>query len=322
MKSQRFLVFLVWILSGCSQPVIDNIPSQTKYLQYDIILVIISFLALLGAGIIMVSCRVKIKNNKLLSKQSKKIQEQNNLLEERARQLKELDLEKDNFLSLVAHDLKSPLTKIQGLANLINATGSLSEEQKGYLTLMGRISNDARSLIENILELSLLESGKLIIQTEEIKIHEMLGNIIEEYQDIANQKNISLAFEAKDEFTATTNLELCKRVVDNLLSNAIKFSPNGKTVTINCLRENAEYFQLSVKDEGPGIKQNEKENLFKKYQKLSAKPTAGESSTGLGLAIVKLLVDYLKGSIEVITAENQGSTFIVILPLTLSTTDN
>ena len=98
------------------------------------------------------------------------------------------------------------------------------------------------------------------------------------------------------------------RIADNLLSNAVKFSPNGKKITVGCIIENDRSFQISIADQGPGIKPEEKEKLFVKYQKLSAKPTGGESSTGLGLAIVKLLVEYQGGNIEVKSIEKIGCT--------------
>ena len=128
-------------------------------------------------------------------------------------------------------------------------------------------------------------------------------------------KKITLQFDGPEELWVVSNRDFIIRIADNLLSNAVKFSPNGKEITVGCIIENDKWFQISIADKGPGIKPEEKEKLFVKYQKLSAKPTGGESSTGLGLAIVKLLVDYLGGNIEVKSIEKIGSTFIVHLPI-------
>jgi len=105
---------------------------------------------------------------------------------------------------------------------------------------------------------------------------------------------------------------LC-RILDNLLTNAMKFSENGKTIHLNIWEENKKIY-FSIKDEGPGISEEDQKKMFKKFQKLGAQPTAGESSTGLGLSIIKALVGKLSGQIEVKSQLGKGSEFIIILP--------
>jgi signal transduction histidine kinase len=104
------------------------------------------------------------------------------------------------------------------------------------------------------------------------------------------------------------------RIVDNLLTNAIKFSPRNLSVDLAAGRSNG-HLWISIKDQGPGFSERDKLQMFQKFKKLSARPTAGETSNGLGLAIVKTLVDRLNGQIDLITGEGKGSEFIVKLPL-------
>jgi signal transduction histidine kinase len=104
------------------------------------------------------------------------------------------------------------------------------------------------------------------------------------------------------------------RIIDNLVSNAIKFSKNGSMVSTNATIENG-YFNLIVKDNGPGFSDDDKKLLYQRFKKLSARPTAGESSNGLGLAIVKTLVERLNGEISLTSELGKGSEFIVRIPI-------
>ena len=110
----------------------------------------------------------------------------------------------------------------------------------------------------------------------------------------------------------TTNKDLLSRILDNLLTNAIKFCAKGKTIDFSIWQEN-EIIKFAIKDEGPGISDEDQKKMYKKFQKLSARPTGGESSNGLGLSIVKVLVDKLDGNIEVNSQLGKGSEFIIKL---------
>ena len=112
----------------------------------------------------------------------------------------------------------------------------------------------------------------------------------------------------------TTDHDALVRILDNIISNAIKFSRPGKTVTVAVASEKT-CLRFEMKDEGPGIRLEERHKLFRKFQKLSARPTDGESSTGLGLSIVKDLVDLLNGTIEIESEYGKGTNVIVRLPL-------
>jgi signal transduction histidine kinase len=258
----------------------------------------------------------KNKTNKLLKSRNEKIQHQNQELEERSKKLIELSEEKDNFINVVVHDLKSPLNNIAGLSNLIRINGKMNEEQMHYLNLLDQVSNEAKNLITNLLDINKLESENIEENYEDFKMEEVIDREISLFKKEAQEKNINIIKHCELDLTIHQNREFVQRILDNLLSNAIKFSPENKNVTISCQKENGCLY-LKVKDEGLGILQEEQKNLFKKFQKLSTRPTRGESSTGLGLAIVKLLVEKLNGEINVQSEINKGSLFIVKFPASI-----
>ena len=225
--------------------------------------------------------------------------------------------EKDNFINVVAHDLKSPLNNITGLANLIRINGKLSDEQLHYLNLLDQVSVESKNLVSNLLDLNKLELGLFEQHIEDFDVKDTIDKIIHHHEKNASEKNIVLKKSCPGNISIRNNREFIERILENLVSNAIKFSPNNKSVYISC-DYNYQFLVLSVKDEGPGISKKEQQDLFKKFIKLSPRPTGGESSTGLGLAIVKLLVDKLEGEIEVLSKENKGTEIRVKFPASFS----
>jgi len=281
------------------------------------LLLVFTLFTIFVLGLLSFYIMVKNKTNKLLKSQNEKIQHQNEELEKRSRKLLELSEEKDNFINVVVHDLKSPLNNIAGLSNLIRINGKMNEEQMHYLNLLDQVSNEAKNLITNLLDINRLESENSEENFEEFRMEEVIDREINLYRKEAQEKNITVIKKCDPEVIIHNNKEFVQRILDNLVSNAIKFSPDNKKVTISCKMEN-ESLYLAVIDEGPGIRSEERKNLFKKFQKLSSRPTGGESSTGLGLAIVKLLVEKLKGEIDVLSEVNKGSEFIVRFPASVN----
>jgi len=281
------------------------------------LLLVFTILAIFILGLLLLNIRVKSRTNKLLRKQNDKIQHQNAELESRSIKLEELSVEKDNFINVVAHDLKSPLNNISGLANLIQINGKLSEEQTHYLNLLDQVSNESKNLVSNLLDINKLEAGIFEQEVEDFEIQFVIDKVIHNYEKSASEKNITIQKNCNAKLKIENNKEFIERILDNIISNAIKFSPDNRNVTISC-DFSAKHLILSVLDEGPGIKKDEQKDLFKKFTKLSARPTGGESSTGLGLAIVKLLVDKLNGDIEVISEEDKGTEIKVRIPASYS----
>ena len=193
----------------------------------------------------------------------------------------------------------------------------MSEEQLHYLNLLEQVSSESKNLVSNLLDLNKLELGLFEQHIEDFDVKEVIEKIIHNYEKSASEKNIVIKKYCSGNISIRNNREFIERILDNLVSNAIKFSQNNKTVTISC-DYNYQFLVLSVKDEGPGISKKEQQDLFKKFIKLSARPTGGESSTGLGLAIVKLLVDKLEGEIQVLSKEKKGTEMRVKFPASFS----
>lgn len=227
-----------------------------------------------------------------------------------------LNEEKNHFLGIAAHDLKSPLQSILGLINLINIKNqNLTSEQLEYIGHIQRSCVNMQTLINNLLDINRIEQGMTAGTLEEITLRELSDNLVREFHEQARTKNIALRVEcsAPDQNILVDTIAL-SRVLENLVSNAIKFSPQHTEVLLSITHVSSG-IRFDVIDQGQGIAPEDVPRLFKKFQRLQTRPTNGESSTGLGLSIVKELVQALNGSISVHSEPNRGSKFTVDLPL-------
>jgi signal transduction histidine kinase len=249
----------------------------------------------------------RVKSNLTLIQSQKAIYRQK-------QDLKELTETQNYLMSIVAHDLKAPLNRVQGLVQLLPLVGPLNEEQKEQVEMMDKAVESGRKLIEDILTINAYEADYDELYLEEVNLDEFVAEIVGVYQQsIADKKHIEILLDLKASLSIKTDRESLMRILDNLISNAVKFSPSHKKVFI-ILEKKEENIVISIKDQGPGISKEDQKKMFKKFQKLSAKPTGGESSTGLGLSIIKVLTQKLKGSIDYETKLNEGTTFRLILP--------
>ena len=226
--------------------------------------------------------------------------------------LKKLNEEKNQLIGIAAHDLKSPLKRIEGLISLINmSSDNLTEEQKSLIKKISHVSKEQNELILEILDLNRIESQSTQIKLEKSDILKVLGEVIESFNLIAENKNIRIVTHYQsDEIYAKIEKYYLRQVFENILSNAIKFSPPGTTVDI-AVESFEKKVLISIKDQGPGITAEDMKRLFGKFQKLSAQPTGGEVSTGLGLAITKKYVEAMNGSIWCESECGQGAKFVV-----------
>jgi signal transduction histidine kinase len=148
---------------------------------------------------------------------------------------------------------------------------------------------------------------------QDFDLSKLLTDSMSAFQIIALEKDIRLERELPDTILFSSDPSYINRIIENLLSNAIKFSKVGSIVFLAC-HAGKEKAVIKIKDQGPGFTDTDKLSLYKKFKKLSAKPTSSESSNGLGLAIVKTLIDRLGGTIELNSIEGKGSEFIVTIP--------
>jgi signal transduction histidine kinase len=254
------------------------------------------------------------RQNAEIEKQDDEIKKQNEKLYNHNQMLSELNHEKDTLMSIVAHDLKSPLNRIKGLVDLIELSGAqLNDEQRKYISLIKESTRSGVDLITDLLDVNSLEVNREP-NFSIFDLNKFIDERINIFRQHALAKQIDIKFESKAKDLVFLDQEYLARIMDNLLSNAIKFSPKESLVSVT-LGEQGGYFYISIKDQGPGFTDEDQQSLFQKFKKLSARPTAGESSNGLGLAIVKTLVDRLDGEIELKTQVKQGSEFFIRFPL-------
>ena len=231
------------------------------------------------------------------------------------KKLVELNNLKNQFLGMASHDLRNPLASIRGFSVYLLEKGrQVKEETRDeFLTTIKTVSGNMLDLISNLLDISVIESGQLKLKPEISSMQKLIEEKIHLQQILADKKNISLnsKFEEMPEFSFDVNR--MGQVVDNLLSNAVKYSPPEKSIYAELSRKE-DRVRFEVRDQGPGISHEEKDKLFQHFQKLSAKPTGGESSSGLGLAIAQRIVEEHGGSIGVESEPGKGATFYFELP--------
>ncbi|MFM9074683.1 MAG: ATP-binding protein [Bacteroidota bacterium] len=252
--------------------------------------------------------------NEQILKQQQLIQVANERLESRNTELHEMSAEKDSLMSVVAHDLKSPLNQISGFARLIKLEGELTPNQNDHLNRLTSTISRGLELINNILEVNSYQRAGNNMKVQPMDVPGFVQEKEKNFRVLAEAKQITLNVVCSGRTVFDTVPDHLSRIVDNLVSNAIKFSPIGSTVGFN-VQAGEDELHLIVSDSGPGFTDEDRQGLFKQFRKLSARPTGNESSSGLGLAIVKVLVDRLNGTIELDSAPGKGATFTVKIPM-------
>jgi len=232
--------------------------------------------------------------------------------------LKELDKMKDDFVSITSHELRTPMTAIQGyLWMLENKGGPLNEKQSRYLVRAQRGATRMLSLVNDMLDVSRIEQERLELNIREIDLVPIINDVVEELQVRAEKKKlklVSLVGEAKLP-RVKADAEKVHRVLTNLLDNAVKFTERG-SVTVDAYQK-GKFVQVSVTDTGRGISKGDMPRLFKKFGRLESDfVTAAEAGgTGLGLYISRALVERMRGKMSVQSEVGRGSTFSFTLPV-------
>ncbi len=227
--------------------------------------------------------------------------------------------EKNEAISLISHDLKSPFNKIKGLAHILELQlENIDAETADLLSKINIITHDGLVLVQNLVDIKVLKSGSYIIKNTSFEINDFFNNRVQGFEQFALLKKIKIKFEPLETNRQVySDVNSISRIFDNILSNAIKYSPEGEIVLIECsIVENS--FSFSISDNGKGIDQKDIATLFEKYKTGLASPTGTELSNGLGLAIASSLINKLRGTIKCISQLGNGATFIVSLPINQS----
>ena len=234
----------------------------------------------------------------------------------RNHQLEELNQLKNEFLGMAAHDIRNPLTTILAASELLEMTAANTTPEK--LTKMSQqiqsAGNRVQTLLTNLLDVNAIDSGARHINIQPIDVASVLEQTATRHETSAQDKDIRLMqdLEPNGDCILADNTAI-GQILDNLVSNAIKYSEPHKTVWITSQRSQKR-ISVSVRDEGPGLSKEDLGKMFKKFARLTPRPTAGETSTGLGLWIVKELVQSMQGTIRCESVLGQGTSFIVDFP--------
>ncbi|MBY0370771.1 CHASE2 domain-containing protein [bacterium] len=227
--------------------------------------------------------------------------------------LAQIEQLKTNFLSLVSHDLKTPIARIQGNAELL-LREELAEKQKRNLQAIVTTTGQMSDYVEAVLDLTRIESAPVPLVKTSRDINETLREVLDEKRFLAQEKNITLKTDLEPLFSIKYDVRLMRRVLGNLVENAIKYSPPDTTITV-ASREEKDSVALSIQDEGYGIPEAEQAKVFDKFYRLSTPEAQATKGTGLGLYLVKYFVELHKGLVRLQSVEGKGSTFTVSLPV-------
>lgn len=281
-----------------------------KYFAIAMALLILSIASLTFLGY-----RQKKKHNKVLREKIAIIRDINEKLYTSEESLKVNVQTKDKLFSIIAHDLKSPFNALVGLTGILNQRiDTLSaNEIKELSKHLNESSNKVLTLIDNLLNWSRSQTGKIRLLPENIKIKTIVETCLEVAELSAKEKNISIKSCINDEDTVYVDKETITTVMRNLLSNAIKYTGNGGEITIWTYNR-TEATDIYITDTGVGMNKEILDKLFQVENKISTKGTNQESGTGLGLIICKEFIDKNGGRIVVESEPNVGSTFIITLP--------
>ncbi len=241
----------------------------------------------------------------------KKLFERNQKLEANLR-------DHNQFLRMNIHDLRSPLTSIMMLAELLQSDVEQNKPAQESLATIISSSRQMVSMVSEILDFSNLECNNIEIKPETVSVSSLIAQVLDIQKPLANKKNQEIIFKQQTtESCVLVDSEKIIRAMGNIFSNAIKFTPESKSIfadirPIVCNGE--EFIRLEITDEGPGFTEVEKSQIFTKFGKFSARPTGGEYSSGLGLMIAKQLIELNGGKIQLDKKYSSGSKFIIDLP--------
>lgn len=230
--------------------------------------------------------------------------------------IKEIDKMKDDFISMASHELRTPVTVIRGYVQMmLEEDEALNKENKEYLSIIDTSTQRLANLIEDLLNVSRIEQGRLKIETKKLSVHSIIEKIIDEMSIQAKQKNLNLFLEKNNEVKDLIEIDedRFRQVLINLIGNAIKYTNSG-SVEVKTFNKNDNLI-ITIKDTGIGMNTKERERLFEKFYRVKNKKTEDVVGTGLGLWITKQIVELMKGSISVDSIEDVGTQITLEFPL-------
>ncbi len=230
-------------------------------------------------------------------------------------QLRDLAEDKDELLGILTHDLANHLAGTQMITTLLQK--HLADMPAKCTPMVENISQSTSRMLTCVREFLANQSAeRLRVRPVPLNLKSLIDQAVARQTETAAAKTITLAIDPlPPDLNVLADQEALAQVLDNLITNAIKFSPAGSSVTLGATTGPREWAHFTVRDNGPGFTEDDRGKMFKRYGRLSARPTGGEPSTGLGLSIVKRLVESMNGRIQLDSEAGQGACFTVRLPV-------
>ena len=232
------------------------------------------------------------------------------------RQLARSESDKQRYqeaIHFVTHEMRSPLTAIQGSSEMIGRYNLTEEKRRQMAQMINSESKRLAKMIQTFLDIERLTDGQTEIRRDTFELEDVLQSCVERARVLADRKQISLAVEKPEPFTLEGDRELMEYALYNLLTNAVKYSPGETLVTVSVRRDGADV-RINVADQGMGMDEKELRNIGRKFYRTKKAEASGEAGTGIGLSLVQQIVTHHQGRMEVSSSPGVGSCFTMVLP--------
>lgn len=240
-------------------------------------------------------------------------------LNAKAEQLEIINSAKDNFISILSHDLRAPFTSILGFSEIILNETSLPEKDKAeYVKFIYDSSNNQLQLVNHLFDWSQIQTGRVKFEIQRLHVQSIVYNCVSYLTGLAMRKNININVKISDSFHIDADERFVSKVFMNLISNAIKYSYESGTVEVSANVYNDEFIEFVIKDKGVGISETNREKIFNIAKLFSTEGTKGEKGSGLGLTLSKQIVEKHRGNFWFYSQEGKGSEFHFTLPAATS----
>ena len=259
---------------------------------------------------------VSIENARKIEELKKMVE-----LETSYRELQRVDEMKDNFLSMVSHDLRTPMTSIKGYTSLLKKKLDKYDRERivEYLDIIGKECDRLTRLVNNLLDLQRFEAGSMHLNTEDLDLLEIIRESVKSFRGAALDKQITLKETLPDEqILIHADRDKLLQVMANFLSNALKFTPEKGKVSVATeliYSDHNKDVKITISDNGSGVPEQDRSKLFDRFQQVEGLVRDKQQGSGLGLALVKEIVEHHAGSVGVDSVEGKGSNFYFVLPL-------
>lgn len=288
-----------------------QIRRESNFRNYLIILVI---LVVIMAFIILSRFIIKLRLNRKLNEKIKILQETNLKLLTSEENLRNLNITKDKFFGIIAHDLKNPFNALMGFSEMLseNLDELTVEEMGNYVEIIHNSAKNLYRLLENLLLWSATQTGNIGYAPEKFDLRVLAQKEVALQKSVLQKKKIVAVNKIAPGIIVYADIDLISKTFNNLLDNAIKFSPEGGTITLSAVSLK-NYAEISVADTGPGMTEDQLQQIFLLENKQNQ--SSEQRGTGLGLILSKYFVEKNSGFIDVISTPNRGTTFIFSIPL-------